>query len=451
MWTIEGMLKPADKWSEKIPELLKQLEDGDGFCTANEPEPTKLIKAARRPDEFIRQGDVKLKPKPRLGEGNFCVVLLGTMLQKNGTSRLVALKAFKELHPDSVSSLHPTEHSTAFQSYEQMAKEQKELLMEVRTMSVLSHPNVIHFYGVMADLPPLKIVMEYCPGGSLLTHLKKEKDKISVGERLLYAFETARGMHYLESQCTIHRDLAARNCLIAIDSTIKIADFGMSVSKQDMESEVIPRNFRVPIRQMAPETLGRQPIFSSKSDVWAYAVMLWEVFTGGQKPWEDEECKAITKAIKAGKMPVFPESTPKQVLDIVEKCWKKEPADRPTFKSIATSVLNILKSDRFPLPPPNQRTLLNRSGVHERKTDKMEVDLKTKTPRHRRQLFSGRDDSMDETTNERRTRTKGKTAQKSMGARAPKTHQRSTADRTQTTKTTKKIGHRGVSRKTLKD
>ncbi|KAI6207441.1 hypothetical protein M3Y96_00009300 [Aphelenchoides besseyi] len=220
VWSIEGMVKPANKWCERIPELLKQRNG------ANETDQSRQ----KRPDEFIRQGDVKLKQKPRLGEGNFCIVLLGTMLQKNGTSRLVALKAFKELIPES-----------------------------------------------------------------------------------------------------------------------------------------------------------------------------------------------------------------------------KEPADRPTFKSIANSVLDILKSDRFPLPPPNQRTLLNRPGVHERKADKLEVNLKTRTPRHRRQLFSGRDDSIDETTNERRTASKAKTGQKSMGARgAKKTHKRSTADRTQTTKT-KKVDNRGVSRKTLKD
>ncbi|RCN48519.1 hypothetical protein ANCCAN_05344 [Ancylostoma caninum] len=75
-------------------------------------------------------------------------------------------------------------------------------------------------FGVACDHPPILIVMEYCPGGDLQTHLKNQKEAIEIGERLVYtlelmALQAARGMRYLHRKNCIHRDLAARNCLIS--------------------------------------------------------------------------------------------------------------------------------------------------------------------------------------------------------------------------------------------
>jgi serine/threonine protein kinase len=81
-------------------------------------------------------------------------------------------------------------------------------------------------------------------------------------------------MQYLEQEVVIHRDLAARNCLISMDSTIKIADFGLSVTEADLEAEKIDAGFRAPIRLMSPETISKTPVYSHKSDVWAYGMLL---------------------------------------------------------------------------------------------------------------------------------------------------------------------------------
>ncbi|RCN48521.1 hypothetical protein ANCCAN_05346, partial [Ancylostoma caninum] len=70
-------------------------------------------------------------------------------------------------------------------------------------------------FGVACDHPPILIVMEYCPGGDLQSHLKRMKEAIEAGERLVYTLEAARGMRYLHKKNCIHRDLAARNCLIS--------------------------------------------------------------------------------------------------------------------------------------------------------------------------------------------------------------------------------------------
>ncbi|KAK6028438.1 hypothetical protein OSTOST_05517 [Ostertagia ostertagi] len=70
-------------------------------------------------------------------------------------------------------------------------------------------------FGVACDHPPILIVMEYCPGGDLQSHLKKQKSAIEVGERIVYTIEAARVCDTCTGKNCIHRDLAARNCLIS--------------------------------------------------------------------------------------------------------------------------------------------------------------------------------------------------------------------------------------------
>ncbi|KAI6196392.1 hypothetical protein M3Y94_01103500 [Aphelenchoides besseyi] len=281
------------------------------------------------------------------------------MVTLAGAGKKVAIKAFKEAMPDATE--------------DQIVREQKELFMEARTLSRLHHPNIIVFLGIDCFRPPIKIVMEFCPGGNLINHLQKHTVKISVGERLLYLFEVARGMHYLEQKEVIHRDLAARNCLISIDSTIRIADFGLSITKKAAEHERCQK-LRVPIRQMAPETIGRQPHFSSKSDVWSYGMFIWEVFTDGQKPWIDEEVKLIAKNIKERKMPTLPANTPPEVVEVLASCWELEIEKRPSFRQLAEITSKHVQDPKFALPSISARTICVHNLLFARKSDDFEIE-----------------------------------------------------------------------------
>lgn len=104
------------------------------------------------------------------------------------------------------------------------------------------------------------------------------------------ALEIADGMAYLstnkEPNPIVHCDLAARNCLVAEPPLVKIGDFGMA-------HEVYADYYKkgnpgmMPVRWMAPETL-RDGKFSSASDVWSFGVVLWEMVTLGEQPYQGE-------------------------------------------------------------------------------------------------------------------------------------------------------------------
>ncbi|MCP9261777.1 Tyrosine-protein kinase Fer [Dirofilaria immitis] len=214
-------------------------------------------------------------------------------------------------------------------------------------------PVAIKFYGVACDRPPIAIVMEYCPGGSLENHLKKQREAIVIGERIEYCLEAALGMRYLHIQGCLHCDLAARNCLISMNGLIKISDFGLS-KRDTLDRE---NNFEMtdmPVRWMAPETLVRNPHFSKKSDVWSFGVLLYEIFNFGVKPWPNDENKKIATNIRHIRMPQMPAITPLPIKALAFCCRMIE-----VLYAFLLAV-SILHSSSDLKPPPVLECAVNR-------------------------------------------------------------------------------------------
>jgi serine/threonine protein kinase len=141
-------------------------------------------------------------------------------------------------------------------------------------------------------------------------------------------------MDYLSAQRFVHRDLAARNCLLDSNSCAKIADFGLSRDIYESNYYQIRNKVcKLPIKWMSPESLENQ-IFSIKSDVWSYGVLVWELLTRGINPYPYIKNKFIFYHLKDGYRLPKPEYCPKSLYAVLLECWSLNPKARPTFCKI---------------------------------------------------------------------------------------------------------------------
>ncbi|XP_055601221.1 platelet-derived growth factor receptor alpha [Uranotaenia lowii] len=145
-----------------------------------------------------------------------------------------------------------------------------------------------------------------------------------------FARQISSGMRHLEEKQITHRDLAARNILIDERKTLKISDFGLSRSGIYVNT----RNKKVPLRWLSLEAM-RDNLYSSKSDVWAFGIVLWEIGTLGGYPYPTVSNHELLGFLLAGKRLERPENCTAELYNLMLKCWRTNPDERPSFSQIS--------------------------------------------------------------------------------------------------------------------
>lgn len=258
-------------------------------------------------------------------------------------------------------------------------KETKDIFIEIEMMKSLGqHPNVIHFLGCCTIDGPLAMVMEYATYGNLKSFLQmcktfSESDPlISETERNLllsidtaikdlyhlncqlllnFSLQVAKGMEYLASKKIIHRDVAARNVLVADDFVAKISDFGLTRNVTSFTSEqYIPGRSRcLPIKWMSPESLNDR-VFTSKSDVWSFGILLWEIFTYGHNPYPTIPIQNLFALLKSGYRMEKPTKSTEEMYEIMKSCWQFDPDNRPCFSQLVKQLEYVnISHDQVPI------------------------------------------------------------------------------------------------------
>ncbi|XP_050298683.1 tyrosine kinase receptor Cad96Ca [Anthonomus grandis grandis] len=236
-------------------------------------------------------------------------------------------------------------------------KEKSDLVSELGVMKMLEpHPNVVKLLGCCTEKAPIFLIMEYITNGKLQSYLRNSraeryynnmhgKSKTLTSRDLTsFCHQVAKGMEFLSANGIIHRDLAARNILITEDHNCKVADFGFA--RDVISSHVYERKSegRLPIRWMAPESLYDN-IFSVKSDVWSFGVLIWEIVTLGSTPYPGLSAAEVMRKVRDGYRLDKPEHCRREIYNIMFYCWDKDPSQRPTFTELVTLLEKLIMTE----------------------------------------------------------------------------------------------------------
>ncbi|CAL7939518.1 unnamed protein product [Xylocopa violacea] len=228
-------------------------------------------------------------------------------------------------------------------------REKNEFLNEASVMKNFSTFHIIKLIGVVSIENPPFVIMELMDNGDLKTYLRRIRDTHLVPNAcriMRMAAEIADGMAYLESKKYVHRDLAARNCMVSKDLVCKIGDFGMARDVYETDYYKIGRKGLLPIRWMAPENLS-DGVFTSDSDVWSFGVVLYEILTLAEIPYQGFSNEEVLRHVLHKGTLNIPRNCPENIQKIMEKCFKWRPSDRPTFMEIVSELEPFLGQDFY--------------------------------------------------------------------------------------------------------
>ncbi|KAG8181698.1 hypothetical protein JTE90_014829, partial [Oedothorax gibbosus] len=216
-------------------------------------------------------------------------------------------------------------------------KERRSLLCELDMMSRIGfNTNVVEFLGACDERDVLQVAIEHHPSslrGLLLRSRQQPGGKVtSLSEPLLLELASgiAQGMAHLADRGIYHRHLSTRNVLITEGSTPKIAHFNLGYYNPLGKKLLYTR-------WTAPEVLNLNT-FTSKSDVWSFGVLMWEMFTIGGSPYVNLPTRDILLRVMQGMRLPQPKGVFDELFQLVLHCWELDADERPKFMELATSL-----------------------------------------------------------------------------------------------------------------
>ncbi len=257
----------------------------------------------------------------KIGEGSYGEVYAGTWAYDNVAIKKLKLATY-------------TEESL------------KELKREAEIMANVRSNHLVQLKGVCLETPNFCLVMELMPKGSLDSLLYNLKQDLPWSLRYQLAADIGVGLHNLHQQGILHRDLKSMNILLTNDNRAKLCDFGLAQIKSS--TKVQTRNTLKSIREksvgtlswMAPELLNLSPKYSTKSDVYAYAIVMWEI-AARQAPYADVGDDSIIKdEVKQGNRAEIPSDIPPSFAKLIKFCWAQNPGERPEVEVVLRELEN---------------------------------------------------------------------------------------------------------------
>ncbi|KAF1376574.1 hypothetical protein PFLUV_G00212890 [Perca fluviatilis] len=283
------------------------------YCEILDERPKSVIKYG------INRSDIVLGRI--LGEGFFGEVYDGVYKKGNGERINVAVKTCKDCSPDVM----------------------EKFMSEAVIMKNLNHQNIVKLIGIIED-DPVWIVMELYEYGELGNYLTQNQKKLTNITLVLFSLQICKALVYLEGVNMVHRDIAVRNVLVASPDCVKLGDFGLSryIEHEEYYKASVTR---LPIKWMAPESINFRR-FTTASDVWMFAVCMWEIMSFGQQPFFWLENRDVINQLEQGIRLPKPDNCPPALYSLMTRCWSYDPRERPNFTELVVKISDVHKMEK---------------------------------------------------------------------------------------------------------
>ncbi len=329
---------------EEIPEDVHQMnaswnDSNDNSMDSDKEQMYEDVLDAARPlmpsvlndiSEYVRvqveetltdPNDLKLDPDP-IGSGHYGEVYKGS-LNVDGKQLKVAVKKAKNLGTK---------------------QEKDDFFKEGAIMRKICHMNVLPLLCIVIKDNVPHVVTPFAENGDLRKFIARKHKSLTRLDMLHFGLDIARGMECLERNHIVHRDLACRNCLVDGNYRILVTDFGLARDIYQSNVYQAKNNRELPIFWMAIETINpnnRECVYTTKSDVWAYGVTLWEIFTKGSRPYVG--IIDLWRFLRQGSRLPTPSDAPTEVVELMQHCWRANPKERPKFSDIVKVLEDLIQ------------------------------------------------------------------------------------------------------------
>ncbi|KAK8883091.1 hypothetical protein M9Y10_045739 [Tritrichomonas musculus] len=199
----------------------------------------------------------------------------------------------------------------------------------VKIMSKFKHDNIVQFFNWFASNTRLFLILEYCPGGTLLDLLERD---VCLPESIVRIFssDVLSALNYIHQHGYIFHDLSPRNILLDECGLLKLSDFARA-TEIDESLNIDLYDFEI-LEYIPPELLVPDSPSSFASDFYALGCLMYRMATGAT-PFLSSTVDELKNKILDTTPETVPECSP-EFNDLVLRCLDKNPYKRPTWKEM---------------------------------------------------------------------------------------------------------------------
>jgi len=214
------------------------------------------------------------------------------------------------------------------------------LVTEGSLLYPVSHKHVVPLLATTSDGTSPMMIYQYLHPGNLKKWLSGCHQPVSTHQCVNIGLQLLTALKHIHKRHIVHKDVAARNCYLTPSLSVKLCDPALSKDLFPGDYHCLGDNENRPVKWMAIESIASAS-FAPSSDVWSWAVTMWEVLTRAQQPFPDVDPFEMETYLMEGFRLHQPLNCPDQLYTVMVSCWAHSPHHRASVQTLYTHLVDF--------------------------------------------------------------------------------------------------------------